>query len=76
MNETPKDDFDLIKVVLKDVSEKLLRLCKNSQRRNSWVIAESELFNEWLILGAARAAVKIPFIESLILAQDERWRRA
>ena len=36
---------------------------------------EIKVFNE-SILSGLRGLVKIPFIESLILAQDERWRHA
>ena len=46
---------------------------KNSQRKFLSNNARSRLFKK-LILGLKR--FKIPFFESLILAQDERWRRA
>ena len=45
----------------------------NSQRKFLSNIARSKLFKN-LILGLKR--FKIQFFESLILAQDERWRRA
>ena len=46
---------------------------KNSQRKFLSNYARSKLFKN-LILGLK--GFKIQFFESLILAQDERWRRA
>ena len=46
---------------------------KNSQRKFLSNYARSKLFKN-LILGLKE--LKIQFFESLILAQDERWRRA
>ena len=46
---------------------------KNSQRKFLSNIARSKLFKK-LILSFSE--LEITFFESLILAQDERWRRA
>ena len=52
----------------------LFKRKRKTANENSWVIiARSKLFKK-LILGSME--FKIPFFESLILAQDERWRRA
>ena len=51
-----------------------LSVSEKTANENSWVIiARSKLFKK-LILGSSE--FKMPFFESLILAQDERWRRA
>ena len=52
----------------------LFKRKRKTANENSWVIiARSKLFKN-LILGLKE--LKIQFFESLILAQDERWRRA
>ena len=51
-----------------------LSVSEKTANENSWVIiARSKLFKN-LILGLKE--LKVQFFESLILAQDERWRRA
>ena len=65
IKETPKDSFEFFKIVVNNAS------CSNYKLLI--VIEQIELWKEMLTI---EGSIIYNFLESLILAQDERWRRA
>ncbi len=49
---------------------------RGTERRNKRTQKRFGARAQTLILSFLKGKVKIPFLKSLILAQDERWRRA